>query len=89
MTVIRIDTSEVRGVSNDFTSKANEINALIAAARKAMDNLRANFTGKRASQSFGAWESMQTGLDQANTNLQEAAKILREAAEAFSAADGA
>lgn len=88
MAVIRIDTSEVTSVSNDFTSKANEINSLIVAARRAMDNLRGSFTGNRATQSFGQWDGMQSGLDQANTNLQEAAKILKAAADAFAAADG-
>lgn len=88
MTVIRIDTSEVTGVSNDFSAKAQEIDALINAARRAMDNLRGSFTGNRATQSFAAWDGMQAGLNQANTNLQEAAKILSNAAQAFSAADG-
>lgn len=88
MTVIRIDTAEVNRISSDFTKKAGEIDALIKQARAAMNNLRGGFTGNRAKQAFGQWDSMQNGLDQANLNLQEAAKTLSNAAKAFSSADG-
>lgn len=88
MTVIRIDTTEVSNVSKDFSNKGTEVGTLIANAKRAMDNLRASFTGNRAKAAFGKWDSMQNALQQAEQNLHDAAQTLSEAVQAFSSADG-
>lgn len=88
MSEIRINTGEVSNVGGQFSSKANELRALIQQARSMMSNLQSGFTGNRATKIFGEWEGMQKGLDGAATNLDQAATFLKNAASDFASADG-
>ena len=54
-----------------------------------MNNLQSQFKGQRAQKIYNAWQDMQPSLNNATQALETAGKLLKEAASAFSQADGA
>lgn len=87
MSVIRIDPGEVQGTASNFNSMSSEVAELVNRARSMMGNLESQFTGSRASKIFQQWHEMEPRLQAAVTNLESAGRLLKSAADDFSAAD--
>jgi WXG100 family type VII secretion target len=88
MTQITINTDEVTGASSRFDKERGDLELLLGSTRAMMNNLQAQFKGRRAQKVFGAWQDMQPSLNNAVQALETAGKILKQAAADFSQADG-
>ena len=89
MPQILVDPDQVDSTSAQFSTKRGELDTLINNARTMMTNLQASFKGQRSTAIMGEWQNMQTGLNNAVTNLQAASDLLKRAAADFRAADSA
>jgi WXG100 family type VII secretion target len=87
MTVIRIDTGEVRSAGGKFVGMSGELESLISQAKTMMNNLQAQFSGQRAQVIFSEWEGMQPGLRNAVSTLEKAGGLLNKAATDFTEVD--
>jgi WXG100 family type VII secretion target len=88
MALIQITPENVQNTSNDFSRKEQDIEAMNNAAINMMNNLRNEFKGNRANKIFAEWEGIIPKLKEAQASLTTASQILKEAANAFSQADG-
>lgn len=85
--LIQINPEEIRDKGNQFSSKSEELNSLIAASRRVMDDLHSTFRGQRANAIFNEWEGMQSRLQNAVETLRNTGALLKQAATDFSEVD--
>jgi WXG100 family type VII secretion target len=88
MAQISINTAEVEAAASRFNKERGDLEALLQNSRSLMNSLQGQFQGQRAQKIFGAWQDMQPNLNGAIIALETAGKLLKDAATAFSQADG-
>ena len=87
MTQIQIDPQEVRDAGQKIRTKKEELQEIVAAAKRLMDALRDGFKGKRSQAIYSEWEHIHPALTKSFENLQQAARLLETAAGQFEEVD--
>jgi|SRR5271157_4159900 len=87
MAEIRINPDQVESIGNQFSSKVNELEALLAQSKTLVYALQATFSGQRAQAYFQDYFSLVPRIIIEINNLNYMADLLRRMASDFRSAD--
>jgi WXG100 family type VII secretion target len=89
MPQIQLDPEEVRRTGTDVKKKKEEMEEVVRRAKALMDNLKANFKGRRSQHVYEEWDRIYPGLTKSFETITQAGELLERAARDFEQADNA